>query len=619
MRMKAKSLISGFVESAKRFASRPALVVGADTLTYGELLGLAGGIASTILQTEQEPSPLAAVLASRSISAYAGMLGILGAGKGYVPLNPKFPIERTRKMLVLSGSAALVVGRESVALLPSLLSGISRRLAVILPDVADAGDLAAAFPQHRFVFTGQMSDGGGHVLSSEADSRAVAYLLFTSGSTGEPKGVPISHSNVRRYIEYIADRYEVSERDRFSQQFDLTFDLSVHDMFVCWERGACLFSVPETSVMLPAKFIRDHHLTMWFSVPSVAGVLARMRLLQPSSFPSLRYSLFCGEPLPAKYAQLWQEAAPNSTVENLYGPTETTIAISHYRWDPRKSPGECLNGIVPLGWMFEGQQCRIVDGNREVVRDGDSGELCLAGSQVATGYWNDPDKTQQQFIRLAGTDGTPWYRTGDLVKRGANGSIHYLGRMDHQVKIRGYRVELQEIDSVLRKLCGTEQVVTVPWPVTNGIADGVVAFVAEIESLDHERVLKSCSEVLPDYMVPKEVHVLDEFPLTVNGKIDRSRLVQRLSVSNETITEAELTDRVMEWVRKNQQMTESAGWEITPDTDLVAGGLLDSLGLIELIAFIESLDGYRVNLTDVDPDEFSTVKGLCGLALRTHP
>src|SRR5205807_7600878 len=184
-----------------------------------------------------------------------------------------------------------------------------------------------------FVPGRRMSNGKNLSFRAELDSEAIAYLRFTSGSTGQPKGVAIHHSNVQPYVKYVSDRYSVNEEDRFSQEFDLTFDLSVHDMFVCWERGACLFSVPEKSVMMQAKFIRDHQLTMWFSVPSVIGILGKMRLLPSGCFPSLRYSLFCGEPLLVAYAQLWQKAATNSVIENLYGPTETTIAISHYRWD----------------------------------------------------------------------------------------------------------------------------------------------------------------------------------------------------------------------------------------------------------------------------------------------
>jgi len=286
--------------------------------------------------------------------------------------------------------------------------------------------------------------------------------------------------------------------------------------------------VPETSVMAPAKFIREHQLTMWFSVPSVIGVLARMRLLRPGRFPSLRYSLFCGEPLAASYAELWQEAAPHSIVENLYGPTETTIAISHYRWNQARSSKESVNGIVPIGWIFDGQRCSVTDAERKTVPTEVPGELCLSGSQVTTGYWNDPRKTREQFIHLPGAGERPWYRTGDMVRQDGNGCLYYLGRMDHQVKIRGYRVELQEIEAVLRRACGAEQIVSVAWPVENGSADGIVAFVAGVSALDADRVLDYCSKFLPSYMVPRKIYLCDEMPLNANGKIDRPRLVSML-------------------------------------------------------------------------------------------
>jgi acyl-coenzyme A synthetase/AMP-(fatty) acid ligase len=247
-------------------------------------------------------------------------------------------------------------------------------------------------------------------------------------------------------------------------------------------------------------------------------------MLTPCCFPSLRFSLFCGEPLPTAYAQAWQEAAPNSVVENLYGPTETTIAIAHFRYDSTKSAKGCINGIVPIGHIFEGHDGRIINEQGIAVPVGEKGELCLSGSQVAYGYWNNPVKTLEQFVRLPGSPEKMWYRTGDLVKQDAAGILLYLGRTDHQVKIRGYRVELQEIEAVLRRTCGTEQVVAVPWPVRNGSAEGIVSFVSGVEKLDPDRVLACCGTLLPDYMVPKKIYVMDELPLGANQKIDRTML-----------------------------------------------------------------------------------------------
>jgi len=279
--------------------------------------------------------------------------------------------------------------------------------------------------------------------------------------------------------------------------------------------------------MAPAKFIRDNALTMWFSVPSVIGAMAKLRLLQAGCFPSLRLSLFCGEPLPAIYAQAWQEAAPNSILENLYGPTEATIAISNYRWDIARSPQQCVNGIVPIGWIFDRHNACVVDQDQRPVAAGEVGELCLAGCQVTTGYWNNPRKSAEQFVHLGDQDAL-WYRTGDLARRDASGCLFYLGRSDHQVKIRGYRVELQEIEEVVRRASGSTQVVSVPWPVRNGSGEGVVAFVAGLESLDQSRVLAYCRRLLPEYMVPKRIYLLNEMPLNVNGKIDRQKFLQIL-------------------------------------------------------------------------------------------
>lgn len=519
-------IIEGFLNSVALFPTRPALCVGGETFTYTSLWEIAGRIAATILEADHAHNPLVAILAHRSLTAYASVLGIHSAGKGYVPLNPKFPIDRLAKMLRQSQCNAVIVGEEGRKTLEALLPHMERNLTILLPDVADTPAIASAFPQHRFISSRGLVSGSQSSETPIVAPDSVAYLLFTSGSTGEPKGVPVSQDNVKAYIRYICNQYQVSEYDRFSQMFDMTFDLSVHDMFVCWERGACLYVVPDAYVMAPAKFIKEQRLTMWFSVPSVVGFMSKMGTLKPGEFPSLRVSLFCGEPLPASSATAWRNAAPQSIIENLYGPTETTIAITRYRWDASNSPSACINATVPIGWVFDGQDACVVDQEGNPVSAEEPGELCLSGSQVTRGYWNNPGKTAQQFVRLSAFGKKLWYRTGDLVKQDQSGCLYYLGRMDHQVKIRGYRVELQEIDFVLRIASECEQVVSIAWPVREGIADGIIAFIFGSSNRSTDDILAYCRDMLPEYMVPRQIHYLDDVPLNVNGKIDRSQLVK---------------------------------------------------------------------------------------------
>ena len=519
-------LASGFLKSVEAFPERPALVVDNETYSYRQLFDISNRIAGCIDAFANGAPGLTAVLAQRSATAYAGTLAALIAGTGYVPLNPRFPVARLRAMLSSSGSRILVVGSEAAFHLPELLTAPTPDLLVIAPHLAGLDELRSAWPRHVFM------DGTAtaHGIRHPAAPSRIAYLLFTSGSTGEPKGVPIAHENVRPYLDYVCERYEITEQDRFSQMFDATFDLSVHDMFVCWERGACLHTVPERSVMAPAKFIREHELTMWFSVPSVAALMSRMRLLTAGTFPSLRYSLFCGEPLPAVLAEAWQIAAPNSTVENLYGPTEATIAISHYRWQQDVSPAQSTNGIVPIGWPFAGQKAQVFDADGRPTPRSQTGELWLAGSQVTDAYWENPQRTKAQFVRAADGSG-PWYRTGDLARLDAMACLHYAGRLDQQVKVRGHRVELQEVEAVLRSVTGAAEVAAVAWPVHHGSADGIIAFVTGIGMPDVDTCLNACRLRLPEYMVPRAVHFLPEFPLNANGKIDRAQLISLLTHS----------------------------------------------------------------------------------------
>jgi acyl-coenzyme A synthetase/AMP-(fatty) acid ligase len=280
--------------------------------------------------------------------------------------------------------------------------------------------------------------------------------------------------------------------------------------------------------MAPAKIIREKRLTRWESVPSVIAFMQKLRLLKPALFPDLRISVFGAEALTVSAVQAWREVAPKSEIINEYGPTEATNAVARYRWDEKNSPALCQNGYVPLGKPLPGQDICLVDENLNAVGEGELGEICIGGSQVSPGYWNDPERTRKQFISLPGSGKGIWYCTGDLAVRDRDGWLHYKGRRDEQVKIRGYRVELLEVEGLLRKISGCEQVVSVVMPAGNGSSEAIAAFLP-MEAQDKEdALLDACRRQLPEYMIPRKFYYLDRMPLNANGKIDRKKLVDLL-------------------------------------------------------------------------------------------
>src|SRR5271167_1095044 len=524
-----RSLISGFFRSLRSNPANPALEIGEESLSYEQLWNYAGRITACLNQADPSEK-LVAILANRSVAAYGGILGILGSGRGYVPLNPKFPLERTLLMLLASGCETLVVGQECAAALESLLARVDKQLTLILPDPGWKLDRKTfdreAFASHRVISARDLS-----IVADPhdplVDGSDTAYLLFTSGSTGVPKGVAVSQSNAVAYMEYAARRFGMHGGDRCSQNFDLTFDLSVHDLFTCWDAGATLCPYEEQT-LTPATLVDEKQLTCWFSVPSVAMFASKLGILEPGAFPTLRWSLFCGEALSATLAEAWQQAANNSILENLYGPTEATIAITYYRWDPSTSPAECVRGLVPIGWPFDGQQVCAVNEDLAQVPVGESGELCLGGSQVTRGYLNDPEKTAKSFVRLKHTGDQVWYRTGDLVRQDERECLFYLGRRDFQVKVNGYRVELQEIDLVLREAARTELEVAIPWPLSDGSASGIVGVLSGSDPAHDAHIIAACETRLPRYMVPNRIYHFPQIPLNVNGKIDRAKITEML-------------------------------------------------------------------------------------------
>jgi len=517
----AMSLTDLWIASSRIHATRQALKVADETLTYEQLDRISRTIAR-VLHDDARASDRVGVLASRSRTGYAGVLAAVLAGRTYVPLLPDFPAARTATMIVRAGAQAVVVAPEGAEALQAIIPLLPDPILWII-DGDDASELRRRFPDHRFVHIGELDDQLKDVDVGAPDPSEIAYLLFTSGSTGNPKGVGVTQSNVISYVTFMTDHLQMTHTDRCSQMFELTFDLSVHDLFVTWGSGACLCVPERGSMMIPARYIRDERLSVWFSVPSVAMVMDKLRTLRPDMFPTLRMSLFCGEALPEALAAKWQIAAPRSTVENLYGPTEATIAITNYRW----SVGQNAEAIVPIGLPFPGHEAAVIrpDGTR--CQPGEIGELALAGPQVTPGYWNDPERTEAAFITLP-NDVRTWYRTGDLVQESDSNGLLYKGRIDDQVQVMGFRVELVEVDQALRSALGTGAAVAVSHP-PGPSAEAIYAYVAAGNDTANEATLiEKCRATLPTYMVPKRIFFIDELPTNSNGKIDRMTLSRDL-------------------------------------------------------------------------------------------
>jgi amino acid adenylation domain-containing protein len=517
-------LCSSFFRWAAEAPARRALEVDGDALTYEELGGRARAIAAALLEHTPDPQvPLTAVLGHRSATAFAGVLGVLARGHGYVPLNPGFPPSRNRAMLERAGCEAVIVDSRATQAVGAVLEGIDRELVLLLTDKAEVESFACKWSPHRVIPVRGLSDEALKPLPvKRGDS---AYLLFTSGSTGTPKGVAVTNANVVAFIEAVAERYDFTADDRFSQTFNLTFDLSVFDMFAAWGRGACVCCPSDKDLLNPADFIRRSKISVWFSVPSIGLLMQRLRVLKPASFPTLRWSLFCGESLPEALAREWSEAAPASTVENLYGPTEATVACTAYRWDGERSPKESELGLVPIGHPLGAMSTLVANDDLREVMPGDEGELLLCGPQVVQGYWQDDEATDRAFVSVGGRS---YYRTGDRVRRPAgDGPLRYLGRLDNQIKVLGYRVELGEVEAAVREETGVDAVVAVGWPRTSAGAAGIAAFVADTR-VDVADLKSRLARRLPGYMVPREVRLLPDLPLNVNGKWDRAALIRLL-------------------------------------------------------------------------------------------
>lgn len=464
--------IARFRRSAEKWSEREALSIAGSSFTYSELDLWSDRIAAALIAAGASNERVV-VVSHKQASSYAAILGILKAGCAYVPLHPDGPTARWERMITTSG-ARFFVGETSP------IDGMRQ--------VADPGPAASL---------------NAAVIARDGDE---AYVLFTSGSTGGPKGVSVSRPNVAAYLSHLLTAYDFTEQDRFTQLFALTFDLSVHDLFVCWGAGGCLCVPADDTALRTAAFVRDERITVWFSVPSLPALMDRMRGLKPDAFPTIRHGFFCGEELPYDTVRAFASAAQNAQLTNLYGPTEATIAITSH---PIARTSLERHGVVPIGKPFPKHKAII---NNE--------ELCVSGPQITNGYLDLPEVNAASFSDVTGT-GTRWYRTGDRARMDPDGTLHYLGRIDQQVKVAGHRVEPGEVDALLAPLLAGGRAITVP--VNEAGAVRLVTFI-DVPS-DATALLAHCRAHLPPYMVPERILVREQLPLTSHGKTDRQQLI----------------------------------------------------------------------------------------------
>lgn len=528
-----EDLGSLFLESVARHGPRTACEVAGQSLTYRELGGLACRLAGLIqsigLVPGTGPAPPTLLAVSRSVSGYVGITGSLIAGTGYAPVNLAWPPARLAWLLGKTGARIIIADAAGLEVIGKVLPESPSALLIVLPESDDVTTLTERWPAHRFLSRTDLMEAP-VLTESRAVPSGMAYTLFTSGSTGIPKGVQVSQAASRAMVQAMAERYPCQAEDRFTQFADFTWDPSIVDMFMAWQAGGCICCPSAKAALLPDQFMLSSRATVTHLVPTTLRNLKRQGALKPGRFPALRLVFAGGEPFPVSLAAAAREAAPGAVIVNIYGSQEYSI-FATYEWDSRTSPEEACHGILPLGTPFPGSAALIFPGDDSALSPGgEEGELALSGPQLFSGYLDDPEGTRAVLVTGPAPDHRKFYRTGDRVRRDpASGQLCYLGRRDSQIKLAGIRIELGEIESALQQAAATESAVVLGWPVdqAGAGAGGIVAFVGET-TLGAEAILAALRLLLPRYMLPRRIIVEEQLPKNANGKCDRKALADRL-------------------------------------------------------------------------------------------
>jgi amino acid adenylation domain-containing protein len=503
---------------AERRPQATAIVYGAKRLSYGELDAAANRLARALVEAGCRKGDRVGFLYPKKPAAMVWMLGILKAGAMHVPLDVASPAERLRR-IVRSCEPRFILAAGAAAPLAAEILNETTRLAW-MEERVPAG-LRAAFTLK------DVAREPSEAPQCRTRAEDPAHILFTSGSTGIPKGVVITHANVMAFVNWGLKHFGLNETDRVSGHTPLHFDLSTYDIFGAYAAGAELHVVPLETALLPhrlAEFMRVSRLTQLFSVPSVLNYMAKVDAVRQNDFPELRRVMWCGEVLATPVLAHWMRRLPHTRFTNLYGPTETTVASSYY--DVPGCP-EDPTASIPIGSACDGEELLVIDG-----------EIYIGGVGLSPGYWRDPAKTAAAFVPHPSRPGERIYRTGDLGRLRPDGLVEFIGRADTQVKSRGYRIELGEIEAALSVLPDLRESAVVAIRST-GFEQWQIccAYVPMAgRSVTPATLRTDLTRLIPGYMMPARWTAYDALPRNANGKIDRPRLKEMFSTVNSTCT-----------------------------------------------------------------------------------
>lgn len=489
---------------AELFPTRIAVRSGEDSFTYRELWEYSDRLAAWLLQNNPVPGEPIPVYGHKHPWMLAAFLGCVKAGCAYCPIDLSVPDGRVASILNTLTSRLVLTTEE-------LHAEAEGKQILTLDDLKQitADDTMAPDP------------------SCWVSGGSTYYIIFTSGSTGTPKGVQISADCLNNYLDWSVTLAGCSEEkaEVFLNQAPFSFDLSVMDLYTSLAMGGTLFCLKKSvqgdyATLMQA--LGDSHAAVWVSTPSFADMCLSEKKYNAELLPELHTFLFCGEALGNRTVKKLHERFPGAKVYNTYGPTESTVAVTEVLVTPELNEAE---NPLPVGRAKPGTTLEIWGEDGKPVPDGEKGEIIILGNTVSTGYYMAPAITEKAFFILP--DGTRGYHTGDkgYLK---NGMLYYNGRIDLQIKLHGYRIELEDIESNLRKLPELEHAVVLP-NMRGGKVSSLTAYVVEYEKPADEkeetlRLKARLAEFLPDYMIPKKFVFLDQMPMTNNGKADRKAL-----------------------------------------------------------------------------------------------